>query len=322
VLGPNLVTLVLAFAALACRQSPKPPAIDPTSSLPQVLAPLADAREIQQKVVPGHGAGVSYTIQAEYPALNVVNEIVTRAAVSGWEPLSEDFFNKGIPTSHVRGWTSYLDLSRSPQAAMHQWQSGWRNADGDLLEYSLWYRSENVRGARPPDKPENRTLFVTGQIILKKDAEVLRTSTVEEAKRLQESTSAMNPTARADAARQVQLIEIGNPGHMHHVYSISEFTLVRLPEWQPEKDPPPLAMAEAISRAREWARKRHPKFDDLRLRNIQLQEIQCDTPVRNRWFYMLSFDPVVEGRESWGGDVTVIVLMDGSIVTPIEKRGD
>jgi hypothetical protein len=315
----NPLTLMLASTVLACAQAAKPPATDSTDSLPKVLAPLAGAQAIEQKVMPGHVAGVTYTLQAEYPALNVVDEIVTRNAGSGWQPLSEDFFNPGIPTSHVRGWTSYLDRSRGPQAAMHQWQSGWRNDSGDLLEYSLWYRTEKVSRDRAPDKPGNRTLFVTGQIILKSDAEALKKNS-EKLKSEMAPASSLSSQPPSRGSAPVQIMEIADPSGQHHVYSISESSLVGLPEWRPEKDPPPLSIAKAATFAREWARKEHPKFDDLQLRNIQLQEIQCSSPVRNRWFYMLSFDPVVEGRTSWSRDVTVVVLMDGAIVTPVEKK--
>jgi hypothetical protein len=270
--------------------------------------------------MPAHGAGVSYRLEAEFPAPAVTSEVNSMAAASGWQPLTEDFFNPGIPTSHVRGWTSYLDLSRGPQAAMHQWQSAWRNAAGDLLEYSLWYRTEGVKGDRAPNRPGNRTLFVNGQIILRSDAEALKKNSENLKSELGPAASTISQVPQRGSA-PIQIMEVGDPSGPRDVYAISESTLVGIPEWQPEKDPPPLSIAKAVSLAREWAKKEHAKFDDLQLRNIQVQEIQCSSPVRNRWFYMLGLDPVVEGRTSWSGGVTVIVLMDGSIVTPVQKKG-
>jgi hypothetical protein len=117
-------------------------------------------------------------------------------------------------------------------------------------------------------------------------------------------------------------MDMGDASGVRRVYSTSEASLLSVPEWNPEKDAPPLPIAKAVASAREWLRKKHPKFDDVRLRDIHLQEVQCSSVPRHRWFYTLGFDPVIDGQAFWGGHLSVVILTNGTIIEPVEKRGD
>lgn len=161
----------LAFLAVGCARNPSSIV---SSTLPGVLAPFHGAAGIKQAVYPSEAAAISYSLHIPYPASAIVAEVEAKAASSGWQPLNEDFWNPGIPTSSVRGWTSYLDHSRPDPAVMHQWQSCWRNKDGALLEYSFWYRTEPFTGSTPPSAPGNDTLLVSAQLIEREAAEHMR----------------------------------------------------------------------------------------------------------------------------------------------------
>jgi hypothetical protein len=154
-----------AAAAVAVACSRHPIAGNATDELPAVLRPPHGALGVEQSVFPGKGSGVSYTVLVAYPAAGLVSEVQSRASSMGWSPSKEDLMNPGIPTSSGRGWTSYLDVSKGGRAAMHQWQSQWRNKDGGLLTYSFWYRTESVAGDWAPAVPDNDKLHVSAEVM-------------------------------------------------------------------------------------------------------------------------------------------------------------
>ncbi len=171
-------TLVIPalFALLcACRV----PSYDISASdLPRELQPVPKATQVIAK---GHGGGfgVSYLVEAEYPAAGVLAEIATNISPK-WVPRTEDSDNPGIPTSHVRGWTSYGDLTTSPPSWVFAWQSEWQTANGDLLSYSLIYRSPVTLPARATmDAPSNSQLRVGGELLPRAMAEHLKRSVRE-----------------------------------------------------------------------------------------------------------------------------------------------
>ena len=82
---------------------------------------------------------IIYYLKANYPATEVINEVSRELKHKGWVPLQEDFFNPGLPTSHVRGWTTYIDGTKNPERKVHTWASDWRNEKGDILLYAFTY---------------------------------------------------------------------------------------------------------------------------------------------------------------------------------------
>jgi len=90
---------------------------------------------------------VSYQLQADYPAHHVIETISQSLKEKGWEPLKEDYLNPGLPSSHVRGWTSFIDATKSPERSVHQWGAQWQNEAQDIVSYALIY--EYPRGKTP-----------------------------------------------------------------------------------------------------------------------------------------------------------------------------
>ena len=82
---------------------------------------------------------LGYQLEIEYPANGVVSCISSQLKKTGWRPLPEDYWNPGLPSSHVRGWAQFVDATAHPDATVDQWAAQWENAAGDVVWYSLRY---------------------------------------------------------------------------------------------------------------------------------------------------------------------------------------
>lgn len=91
---------------------------------------------------------VVYSVIEQYPALNVISQIDDKLQSMGWRPLEKDWLNPQVPTSHVRGWTDYIDETKNNNKEVHSWYSNWINPQEDMLIYSLEYsrpvKSESI----------------------------------------------------------------------------------------------------------------------------------------------------------------------------------
>ena len=83
---------------------------------------------------------VWYVLKVDYPATEVINQLLKKLEDKGWTPLKEDFMNPGMQTSFASGWSKYEDLSKQPNMIAHSWNSDWQNKNGDILKYVLGYR--------------------------------------------------------------------------------------------------------------------------------------------------------------------------------------
>ena len=84
---------------------------------------------------------VVYNVSIEYPAPNVVSYLSRHLENMGYRPLRESYLNPGIPSSHVRGWTGYRDISVTPEKRVRQWLAEWQNEDGNLVFGALRYEN-------------------------------------------------------------------------------------------------------------------------------------------------------------------------------------
>ncbi len=82
---------------------------------------------------------LGYQIEVGYPASSIVSCISGQLKEKGWRPLKEDYWNPGLPSSHVRGWTNFVDATVHPEATVDQWAAEWENEAGDIVWYSLRY---------------------------------------------------------------------------------------------------------------------------------------------------------------------------------------
>lgn len=82
---------------------------------------------------------VTYQLKEEYPASNIISEISEKLEKNGWQPLEEDFLNPGLPSSHVRGWTDFVDGTRKPEIKVHQWLAQWKDKQVNIVAYVFLY---------------------------------------------------------------------------------------------------------------------------------------------------------------------------------------
>jgi hypothetical protein len=82
---------------------------------------------------------VTYNLSIDYPAPSVTDQLLKTLSDKGWSPLKEDYLNPGLPTSFVRGWSSYEDMTKKPTSIVYSWKTDWQNAKGDVLVYAMKY---------------------------------------------------------------------------------------------------------------------------------------------------------------------------------------
>lgn len=133
----------------------------------------------------------------------------------------------------------------------------------------------------------------------------------------------MELAAQAPAATSVQgsqeiyLWGIGAPGGPTLDYSVPGKDFSQLPEWDPEKDPLPYPISRAVRVARKAVKAEHSDWrdDETLLWSLQLQQAQSAEYPR-RWFYTFMFRRMIADQPFPRGEATVLVLMNGSVVTP------
>jgi len=81
-----------------------------------------------------------YEVKVDYPTDSVISWISDQLKAKGWQARNEDYWNPGLPTSNVRGWTQFTDATVQPEATVDQWIGQWENESNDITEYVLRYQ--------------------------------------------------------------------------------------------------------------------------------------------------------------------------------------
>ena len=128
------VTAVLAIGLAACGRSAHQEAPRHADAL--VVCPGAEAVTWKTSA---RRDQLSYEVEVVYPAESVISCISNELAQNGWQPLKEDFWNPGLPSSEVGGWSQFIDATVNPEQTVYQWAAQWQNQAGDVAWYSLQY---------------------------------------------------------------------------------------------------------------------------------------------------------------------------------------
>jgi hypothetical protein len=101
---------------------------------------------------------------------------------------------------------------------------------------------------------------------------------------------------------------------------IPETTIKSTPEWSPVQGEPPLSISTVFRIVKDWSKHEYARYDDIAIRQISLREYGC-TRHASRWFYIVDFQPVIDGNKLWGTANWVAVLLDGTVigVTNVDK---
>lgn len=87
--------------------------------------------------------------------------------------------------------------------------------------------------------------------------------------------------------------------------------------WSPdEMVSPPLATYKAYSLVQNWALNNLAKFDGVEIRSIELVKYHCLNGFSDNeyWYYVVEFDPLLEGNKMFGSKNFVAVLMSGDVI--------
>ena len=133
----------------------------------------------------------------------------------------------------------------------------------------------------------------------------------------QQQSSVMNQWENPD---EVTLWGQGTADGKKYSFIVSAAALAKTPEWIAEKQEPPFSILQAIAAAKKAALADHPKFDDVVADSVEVRRAP-GARSDNYWFYRVELSPVIEGRRLFGSDLTVVLLMDGTIVKPQERKG-
>lgn len=111
-------------------------------------------------------------------------------------------------------------------------------------------------------------------------------------------------------------------------YEISRERAEALPQWNQRTAPePPLSISAATKAAESWLTSRIPEVKTFDVSSLFFAKVFSSVPtdpcrIAGCWYYRIAFDPVVGGRRlNAGGDFTVVVLLDGSVVEPRSDGG-
>jgi len=129
----------LAISLFLCTSSWFQQSGHAAERLPDFFVVVSGATEVQHSIFQGKDQ-ITYRLQVPYPAADVLRTINTRLNQTGWQPLKEDWLNPGLPTSHVRGWFYFEDLTTKPSTSVRGWNGDWKNSAHDVLTYTLEYR--------------------------------------------------------------------------------------------------------------------------------------------------------------------------------------
>jgi len=115
------------------------PTTEPDEATSEALIVLDGATQLQRDPGAYWSFHVAYALTEKHPASNAIQQISSRLKALGWTPLQDDWLNPGLPSSHVRGWTDFVDGTTTPMHHVHQWGAQWQDKSGNIVGYTLRY---------------------------------------------------------------------------------------------------------------------------------------------------------------------------------------
>ncbi|WP_416307265.1 hypothetical protein [Neptunicella sp. SCSIO 80796] len=87
--------------------------------------------------------------------------------------------------------------------------------------------------------------------------------------------------------------------------------------WSPNSmTPAPLTAYQAHLLVSDWAVSNLPKFDGIEIRSIELVKYLCFAGLSSTeyWYYVVAYNPILDGNKMYGAKNVVAVLMSGEII--------
>ena len=146
-------------------------------NLPPALVIYPAAKEIETHTERDGKASVIYWVEQRYPAEKVLGYVKDSLVAQHWKLLMNDWLNPEIPSSHVRGWTKWVDGTVTPNRRVHQWIADWQNEQGDIVFFEFRYDSRFDPSRRIDKPPDNPRVRVTGVYYPREIAQKIRQAT-------------------------------------------------------------------------------------------------------------------------------------------------
>jgi hypothetical protein len=122
-----------------------------TPTRPEALIVPGKATNVQDRAE--YDGVVRYDLPEPYPALQTLTTIRVTLEQRGWRPLSDDLWNPGLPSSHVRGWGEVVDEN---SRTVRSWSGEWKDRAGNVVSYAFLYRGHR----NDPDAKEGPAAVV------------------------------------------------------------------------------------------------------------------------------------------------------------------
>ncbi len=152
VIAPMVVASLLGGSVAA--EQPKP-----EQKMPAAFVVLPGANNVTRHELEGGRQQLTYRVDADYPAQNVIDAITRTLRQRGWSPLQHDYFNRGESSSLVRGWDYYVDEATQPKTSVRYWQVDWRR-QREIVTYRLEYRCPDDSCASTRDLHDLRVITI------------------------------------------------------------------------------------------------------------------------------------------------------------------
>jgi hypothetical protein len=120
------------------------------------------------------------------------------------------------------------------------------------------------------------------------------------------------------ADTSVEIMQFHQDGQGSASYMLKRSHADKLPRWNEGSGEPPLAQRRAIDIAIAELKNRGLKLEGLELHSVSLTRIK-ELPVEGHWFYGVTFSPIAGGVTKPYWKSMVLVLMDGTVVNPVES---
>jgi TonB family protein len=111
--------------------------------------------------------------------------------------------------------------------------------------------------------------------------------------------------------QNVTILRRTNADGTNVVWDVTRDRFDRQPAWRPDAGTPPLSLSDAMRTANEWIQKNHARSNPGLLQSASLLKFGGMS-----WYYRIEYAMVPVTADNASERVTVIVLLDGSVVEP------
>jgi len=124
------------------------------------------------------------------------------------------------------------------------------------------------------------------------------------------------------AGETVRLTEHIDEHGKRTTFNTTRTIIEKSPSWKLDSEPP-YPIHKAVDKAKQWIKRKYPKFTDLQIVSVSLSPI-WERKFRDKWYYSVSAHAGADlDGISANSFFSIMVLMDGTVVGPsVPKDGE